>query len=33
MFQHFLRLEQRFQYNTGSDKWKSQTRLRYGRIL
>ncbi len=29
MFQHFLRLEQRFQYNTGSDKWKSQTRLRY----
>ena len=28
-FQHFLRLEQRFQLNTGSDSWTSQTRLRY----
>ncbi|MCK5487160.1 MAG: DUF2490 domain-containing protein, partial [Desulfobacterales bacterium] len=28
-FQHFLRLEQRFQFNTGSDSWASETRLRY----
>ncbi len=28
-FQHFLRLEQRFQLNTGGDSWTLQTRLRY----
>ena len=28
-FQHFFRLEQRFQFNNGTDDWSSQTRGRY----
>jgi hypothetical protein len=28
-FRHFLRVEQRFELNTGKDEWTSQTRLRY----